>query len=83
VALLPSGTAAAPAVHVERFVLDRHPVTNAEYLAFTLNRPQWRRGRIPKLFADGDYLSHWVRADALGTSVQPVTRVSWFAARAY
>lgn len=73
-------------MHVESFALDRHPVTNAEYLAFILAHPQWRRDRIPKLFADDDYLSHWARADALGTAAQadqPVTRVSWFAARAY
>jgi formylglycine-generating enzyme required for sulfatase activity len=86
VSVLPSGTAAATAVHVEPFAVDSHPVTNAEYLAFILNHPQWRRDRIPKLFADRDYLSHWGGADTLGPSAQPdqpVTRVSWFAARAY
>ena len=41
---------------------------------------------VPKLFADPDYLSHWQAPDRLGGQMgaqQPVTRVSWFAARAY
>lgn len=83
--VLPSGSA-APAVHVEHFVMDRKPVTNAEYLAFVVTHPQWRRDRIPTLFADGDYLSQWAGAESLGASAQPgqpVTRISWFAARAY
>jgi formylglycine-generating enzyme len=83
--VLPSGTG-SPAVHVDHFAIDRLPVTNAEYLAFVTAHPQWRRDRIPKLFADGDYLSQWAGAQSLGASAQPgqpVTRVSWFAARAY
>lgn len=83
--VLPSGST-VQAVHVERFLIDRRPVTNVEYLAFVTAHPQWRRDQIPKLFADGDYLSQWAGADHLGASVQsdqPVTRVSWFAARAY
>ena len=38
------------------------------------------------IFADGRYLSHWATPDALGVDalpMQPVTRVSWFAAQAY
>ncbi len=73
-------------VHVEAFRLDRHPVTNGEFLAFVLAHPTWERGRVASLFADQGYLSHWAGAVALGgeaLSDQPVTRVSWFAARAY
>ena len=73
-------------VHVAAFRLDRRPVTNAQFLQFVLERPEWRRGRVPALFADADYLSHWASADRLGgaaLSEQPVTRVSWFAARGY
>lgn len=79
-------SATEPRVHVERFTLDRRPVTNAEFLAFVAAHPQWRRGRIASLFADGDYLSHWAGALQLGANArpdQPVTRVSWFPARAY
>lgn len=83
--VLPSGDKDS-LVHVDRFLLDRRPVTNAEFLGFVLKYPKWRRDRIPALFADGDYLSHWIAADRLAASAQaeqPVTRVSWFAARAY
>ncbi|HEY6923518.1 MAG TPA: SUMF1/EgtB/PvdO family nonheme iron enzyme [Steroidobacteraceae bacterium] len=73
-------------VHVASFRLDRSPVTNGQFLEFLRAHPQWRRDRVPGLFADGEYLSHWAAADRLGEQVlpqQPVTRVSWFAARAY
>jgi formylglycine-generating enzyme required for sulfatase activity len=83
--VLPTGTTAT-AIHVARFELDRHPVTNAEFLLFVARHPQWRRGSVAVLFADDDYLSHWASAERLGASAQPdqpVTRVSWFAARAY
>jgi formylglycine-generating enzyme len=83
--VLPSSPGAAT-VHVAGFALDRVPVTNGEYLAFVRRNRQWQRGRVPALFADDDYLSHWAAAEALGPAAlpgQPVTRVSWFAARAY
>jgi formylglycine-generating enzyme required for sulfatase activity len=73
-------------VHVHAFRLDRTPVTNGEYLAFVLAHPEWRRDRVLPLFAEPTYLAHWKSADALGPEVdpeQPVTMVSWFAARAY
>ena len=71
--------------HVAAFLLDRRPVTNAQFLDFVRSHPQWRRDRIASLFADREYLSHWAAPDQLGESAlpeQPVTRVSWFAARA-
>lgn len=73
-------------VEVKRFRLDRTPVTNAEFLEFVRHHPKWRRDRTPKLFADEHYLSHWSAPAALGKEAlpaQPVTRVSWFAAKAY
>ena len=30
------------------------------------HHPQWRRGSVATLFADGDYLSHWPSVDSLG-----------------
>lgn len=81
--------APAPAttqVHVKAFRLDPRPVTNGQFLEFVQRRPEWRRDRVPRLFADDGYLSHWAAPGALGGeagSDQPVTRVSWFAARAY
>jgi formylglycine-generating enzyme required for sulfatase activity len=83
--VLPTGAARQP-VHVARFGLDRLPVTNGQFLAFVRAHPSWQRGRVPALFADGDYLSHWQGPDELGGAAlpdQPVTRVSWYAARAY
>ena len=72
--------------HVAAFTMDRTPVTNGEFLNFVRHHPEWQRNRVPKLFADPDYLSHWQAPDRLGGQIgaqQPVTRVSWFAARAY
>src|SRR5579859_1269323 len=82
----PTSPAAPTTTHVGAYRLDRVPVTNGEFLDFVLHHREWRRGRIPALFADSDYLSHWKAPDELGTAAQPdqpVTRVSWFAARAY
>jgi formylglycine-generating enzyme len=83
--VLPTGVA-DPWTHVAGFRLDKRPVTNAEFLSFVLHHPEWRRDHVAALFADSDYLSQWSGADRLGTQTdpeQPVTRVSWFAARAY
>ncbi len=61
------------------------PVSNAEFADFTRARPEWRRGRAPRLFVDENYLRHWAgpASPARGTGQQPVTQVSWFAAQAY
>jgi formylglycine-generating enzyme required for sulfatase activity len=75
-----------PAAAVKRFRLDRTPVTNAQFLAFVKRQPKWRRDRIARLFADAQYLSHWQGPFDLGPIAlpsQPVTHVSWFAAKAY
>lgn len=75
----------APA-QIQPFRLRTEPVTNAEFLAFVTAHPQWRRDRVASVFADPRYLSRWASADALGADAlpqQPVTQVSWFAARAY
>jgi len=73
-------------VTVRSFLLQRHPVTNAEFLAFVSTHPQWQRGKAPAVFADADYLGHWSGPLDPGPGappLQPVTRVSWFAAEAY
>ncbi len=62
------------------------PVTNGEFLAFLGEHPEWRRDRVPRVFAEQTYLDHWPSAVSLGAKAaadQPVTRVSWFAAQAY
>ena len=69
------------------FALMKRPVTNGEFLAFVKANPQWRRDRVPRVFADIHYLEHWDTAATLGSPnaqpAQPVVRVSWFAAQAY
>jgi formylglycine-generating enzyme required for sulfatase activity len=73
-------------VSVAPFELMNTPVTNAQFLSFVVTHPQWRRGTAPSIFADVRYLEHWRGPLSLGTEAdaeQPVTRVSWFAARAY
>lgn len=73
-------------VPVKRFWLDVRPVTNDEFLAFVVTRPEWQRDHVKRLFADEGYLSHWEDATTLGPLVrgrQPVTQVSWFAAKEY
>lgn len=71
---------------LQRYELDREPVTNAQFLAFVRTQPEWQRGRVPSLFAEQTYLAHWAGPVELGAGVrpdQPVTQVSWYAARAY
>jgi formylglycine-generating enzyme required for sulfatase activity len=73
-------------VPVKAFLLDRLPVTNGEFVEFVRAHPEWQRDRVPGVFADEGYLSHWAAPKALGPDVaerQPVVRVSWFAAKAY
>ncbi|HEY2406609.1 MAG TPA: formylglycine-generating enzyme family protein [Polyangiaceae bacterium] len=74
-----------PPVRVEPFYLDRDPVTNQQFLGFVRVFFNYRRNYISKLFADEAYLVHWAGPTELGAvrSDQPVTNVSWFAARAY
>lgn len=73
-------------VAIQPFRLRTEPVTNGEFLAFIKQHPEWRRDRVTALFAEPRYLSHWASADQLGPDAlpnQPVTQVSWYAARAF
>ncbi len=73
-------------VKVEPFAMMRKPVTNVEFLAFLKRHPQWQRDKVPKVFAEPRYLSHWASPTGLGKNAQPgqpVVWVSWFAASAY
>lgn len=83
--VMPAGDTTDP-VAVAAFRMRTEPVTNGEFLAFVRKHPQWQRDRIAKVFVDPRYLSHWTEAKSLGQAakaMQPVTRVSWFAAQAY
>ncbi|MBT9587601.1 formylglycine-generating enzyme family protein [bacterium] len=72
-------------VKVAGFQLCSLAVTNREYLEFVRRCPQWRRSRVPRVFAEAGYLRHWKGDLDTGTGVadSPVNFVSWFAARAY
>lgn len=79
-------TESADKVSIGEFMIARQPVTNKEFLAFADRNPEWRRDTVLPLFADQNYLAHWAGALILGDAMlpyQPVTNVSWFAARAY
>lgn len=76
----------AAQVRLAAFSMRSEPVTNAEFRAFVRQHAEWRRGRVPPLLADANYLSQWQGPLQPGASVlpdQPVVQVSWFAARAY
>lgn len=70
---------------VKPFRLDIRPVTVAEFQAFVRKHPEWRRDRVKRVFADSTYLADWPAADRPppGASERAVTRVPWFAAKAY
>ena len=72
-------------VTVRPFRLDSMPVTNEQFARFVASHAQWRRDRVARVFADPEYLSHWTNATEPMESqrLQPVVRVSWFAASAY
>ena len=72
-------------VYVDAFKLDVIPVSNARFLKFTQDFPEWRRDHVSKLFADENYLSHWPDSNSVSAAQgqNPVTRVSWFAATAF
>jgi formylglycine-generating enzyme required for sulfatase activity len=80
-------TGAEPlALRVRPFLLMNRPVTNAEFLAFVERNPSYRRDRIARVFADAGYLMHWAAPREFGAAArpaQPVTRISWFAAKAF
>ncbi len=75
----------AKEVPIAAFQLDMRPVTNGEFLAFVGENPKWQRSQVKRLFADERYLSHWAGDLDLGNvrAEQPVTNVSWFAAKAF
>lgn len=72
-------------IHVESLWVDKSPVTNAEFLKFVQEHPQWQRGQATKLYVDEGYLKHWPQKTQVpaGEDSYPVVNVSWFAARAY
>lgn len=74
-----------PTTEVASLYVDRDPVTNAEFRAFLVTHPKWRKSNVPTVFAGNGYLSQWKNDLEFDPKIarQPVANVSWFAARAY
>lgn len=71
-------------IAVQRFALDRYPVTRGEFRSFLDVHAEWWRAPVQPLYFDETYLSDWSdREQTPPPAAAPVTRVSWFAARAY
>ncbi len=73
-------------VSVKPFYLDVLPVTKGDFLAFVRAQPRWQRSRAKRLWVDDAYLKDWAGDLDLGSNAsanEPVTFVSWFAAKAY
>lgn len=77
---------AGDTVPVASYALMARPVSNTQFAAFVARQPQWRRDRIPAVFAGTGYLGHWASAEAAGAGTDPqapVVQVTWYAADAY
>lgn len=72
-------------VTVISFLIDKYPVTNKQFLAFTKNHPKYSKSKIKEIFSEKNYLDYWKTDDDYGDyhSNAPVTNVSWFAAKYY
>lgn len=81
----PAKDGARDSVEIPAFRLDERAVTVAEFLAFVSAHPEWTKSRARAPFADSLYLSSWRgdREPPPERLAEPVTEVSWFAAKAY
>lgn len=70
-------------VMVDAFYLDRFQVTNSMFAQFIDEFPKWNTKNIKPIFADVNYLKQLLDHPLKEISNQPVTNISWFAAKAY
>ena len=73
-------------VTISDFLMDVYPVTNQEFVQFVKENPKWKKSKVKKLFADGNYLRNWKSDLELGqnqSTKAPITNISWFAANDY
>lgn len=89
-ALIPAGSylplySGNKTTRVPAFLIDRLPVTNANFSRFIADNPQWSRKNVKRLFADAGYLRHWKDDGTFvpGIAGSAVVNVSWFAAQEY
>lgn len=74
------------AVTIADFSMDVYPVTNADYLEFVKEFPEWQKSLVKGLFADGNYMVDWesdLLFDKTLSAEAAITNVSWFAAKKY
>lgn len=72
-------------VQVNDFLIDTVAVTVSDYRLFLESNENWRKSKVKKLFANDNYLKNWeddLNSGDLNDN-EPVTYVSWFAARDY
>lgn len=74
-----------PDLEVPAFWLDTAPVSRQSFARFVSARPDWKRSRVERLFAEPTYLGDWLddETPGEGSGAEPVQLVSWFAAKAY
>ena len=75
-----------PEVKVSTFMMDVYPVTVKEFQDFVKKNPKWRRSQVKGIFADKTYLKSWtddLQPNSETNENEPITNVSWFAAKAY
>ena len=71
---------------VQNFYLDVYPITNQQYLDFVKKNQKWKKSKVIRLFADGNYLYDWENDLSFGKKINyqsPITNISWFAAKEY
>lgn len=84
----PSGSPDEQPVHpinLDGFWMDRCEVTNDAFLDFVATNDAFRKGKYSSEFHDGRYLEKWGGdlTPPKNQGNEPVTSVSWFAAKAY
>lgn len=72
-------------VELDPFWIDKCEVTNYQYLLVAAQNPFLRKSTFPLNFHDGNYLRNWSDdlVPKIGSELEPVTHVSWYAARYY
>ncbi len=68
-----------PTYKVDAFEAMVYPVTVAQYQGFLKKNPKWSKSKISPLFAD----DHYLRSLSSKQSKEPITEVTWFAAKAF
>lgn len=69
---------------IKEFSIDSTPVSQADYLKFLQQNPEWIPGKVDAVYADEKYLHDWKGSAPKPENLnRPVVYVSWFAADAY